>query len=136
MIQRLSHASVFVLDQERAKQFYTEKLGFDVRTDVNLGSFRWLTVGPKGQPDLEIVLMAIQPSPYMDEETCATVRKLVEKGAMSAGVFATADCRKTYEELVGKGVEFVQPPTERPYGIEALMKDDSGNWFSMTQPTR
>ncbi len=136
MIQRLSHASVLVLDQERAKQFYTEKLGFEVRTDVTMGTFRWLTVGPKGQPDLEIVLMAIQPSPYMDEATCATLRGLVEKGAMSAGVFATADCRKTYEELKAKGVEFVQPPTERPYGIEALMKDDSGNWYSMTQHTR
>ena len=136
MIQRLSHASVYVLDQERAKQFYTEKLGFEVRTDVTMGTFRWLTVGPKGQPDLELVLMAIQPSPYMDEETCATVRRLVEKGALGAGVFATADCRKTYEELVARGVEFAQPPTERPYGIEALLKDDSGNWFSMTQHTR
>ncbi len=136
MIQRLSHTTVLVLDQERARQFYTEKLGFEVRNDVTMGTFRWLTVGPKGQPDLELVLMAIQPSPYMDEETCATVRKLVEKGAMSAGVFATADCKRTYEELKAKGVEFVQAPTERPYGIEALLKDDSGNWFSMTQHTR
>jgi catechol 2,3-dioxygenase-like lactoylglutathione lyase family enzyme len=133
MIQRLSHATIFVLDQDRALAFYTEKLGFDVRTDAKLGSFRWLTVGPKGQPDLELILMPISESPMMDAATCATLRELVGKGAMGAGVFATADIHKTYAELVAKGVEFKQPPTERPYGIEALFKDDSGNWFSMSQ---
>jgi|SRR4051812_11893112 catechol 2,3-dioxygenase-like lactoylglutathione lyase family enzyme len=133
MIQRLSHTCLYVLDQERARRFYTETLGFEVRNDMTLGTFRWLTVGPKGQPDLEIVLMDIQPSPFMDEEACATLRKLIEKGGVSGGVFATADCKKTYEELKAKGVEFVHPPTERPYGIEALLKDDSGNWFSMVQ---
>jgi predicted enzyme related to lactoylglutathione lyase len=136
MIQRMSHSTVWVFDQDRAKTFYTEKLGFEVRNDVKMGTFRWLTVSPKGQSDHEIVLMGITPSPMMDEATCAMIRELVAKGAMGAGVFATADCRKTYEELVAKGVEFVNPPTERPYGIEALMKDDSGNWFSMTQQTR
>jgi predicted enzyme related to lactoylglutathione lyase len=133
MIQRLSHSSVFVLDQDRAKAFYTEKLGFDVRTDARMGDFRWLTVGPKGQPDFEIVLMALRPSDMMDAETCATLRGLVEKGAFGGGVLETADCQKTYEELVARGVEFAHPPSERPYGIEALLKDDSGNWFSMVQ---
>jgi predicted enzyme related to lactoylglutathione lyase len=133
MIQRISHASVFVLDQERAKAFYTEKLGFEVRTDATLGDFRWLTVSPKGQPDFELVLMALRPSPMMDEATVKTIRGLVEHGKLGAGVLETADCKKTYEELSARGVEFVQPPTERPYGIEALLKDDSGNWFSMTQ---
>lgn len=133
MIQRLSHATIFVLDQDRARSFYVDKLGFEVRTDATMGSFRWLTVGAKGQPDLEIVLMAIAPSPMMDEATCATIRELVKKGALGAGAFDTADCRKTYEELKARGVEFVQEPTERPYGLEALLKDDSGNWFSMTQ---
>lgn len=136
MIQRLSHMNVFVLDQERAKQFYTEKLGFELRNDVVMGPFRWLTVGPKGQPDLEIILMAIRPSPFMDEATCATVRTLVAKVGLSSGVFETADCQKTFEELKAKGVEFVSPPTERPYGIEALLKDDSGNWFSLVQRPR
>jgi predicted enzyme related to lactoylglutathione lyase len=134
MIQRLSHASIYVLDQQRAKQFYTEKLGFELRHEVTMGSFTWLTVGPKGQPDLELVLMPIAPSPHMDQETCELLRKLVGKGVLGAGVFATSDCQKTYEELKAKGVEFVQPPSERPYGLEALLKDDSGNWFSMTQP--
>jgi predicted enzyme related to lactoylglutathione lyase len=119
--------------QDRARAFYTEKPGFEVRADVTMGPFRWLTVGPKGQPDFELILMPIQPSPTMDEATCTTVRALVQKGVLGGGVLATADCRRTYEELRARGVEFPQPPTERPYGIEALLKDDSGNWFSMTQ---
>jgi catechol 2,3-dioxygenase-like lactoylglutathione lyase family enzyme len=134
MIQKLSHATVWVLDQERAKAFYTEKLGFEVRTDAKLGDFRWLTVAPKGQPDLEMVLLTPTASPMMDEATAQAIRELVKKGVLGAGVLATADCRKTYEELKARGVEFVQPPTERPYGVEAVLKDDSGNWFSMTQP--
>lgn len=134
MIQRVSHGSIFVLDQDRARAFYTEKLGFEVRNDVSMGAFRWLTVGPKGQPDFELILMALAPGPMMDEDTCNTIRTLVEKGSLGAGVLATADCQKTYEELSAKGVKFLQPPTERPYGIEALLEDDSGNWFSMTQP--
>jgi predicted enzyme related to lactoylglutathione lyase len=135
MIQRVSHASVYVLDQDRATSFYTEKLGFEVRADVTMGSFRWVTVAPKGQSDFELILMPIKPTPTMDEATCNTIRDLVQKGALGAGVFATADCRKTYAELKARGVEFLQPPTERPYGIEALIKDDSGNWFSLTQRT-
>jgi catechol 2,3-dioxygenase-like lactoylglutathione lyase family enzyme len=134
MIQRLSHACIYVLDQERAKKIYTETLGFEVRFDVELGpSFRWLTVGPKGQPDLQMVLMAIQASPFMDEEACASLRKLVAASGLSGGVLETADCKGSYEELKAKGVEFVHPPTERPYGIEALLKDDSGNWFSLVE---
>jgi catechol 2,3-dioxygenase-like lactoylglutathione lyase family enzyme len=134
MIQKLSHVTIWVLDQERARAFYTEKLGFEVRTDAKLGDFRWLTVSPKGQPDLELVLMPIAPSPMMDEATARTLRELVQKGVLGAGVFNTADCKKTYAELTARGVEFTSPPQERPYGLEALMKDDSGNWFSMCEP--
>jgi predicted enzyme related to lactoylglutathione lyase len=133
MIQRISHASVFVLDQDRAKAFYTEKLGFELREDATMGSFRWLTVSPPGQPDFELVLMALRPSPMMDQATVDAITALVKQGILGAGVLATSDCHKTYQELRAKGVEFAQPPTERPYGIEALLKDDSGNWFSMTQ---
>jgi predicted enzyme related to lactoylglutathione lyase len=134
MIQRMSHSTVWVLDQDRAKAFYLDKLGFEIRNDVLLGTFRWLTVSPKGQPDHEVILMGIAPSPFMDEATCATIRTLVAKGALGSGVFATADCKATYHELLAKGVEFLSPPTERPYGIETMMKDDSGNVFSMVQP--
>ncbi len=136
MIQRMSHTTVYVLDQDRAKAFYTEKLGFEVREDAKMGDFRWLTVSPKGQPDLEIVLMPLRPSPMMDEAAVSTLRAMVEAGKLGAGVFETDDCKKTYEELKAKGVVFSQPPTERPYGIEALMKDDSGNWFSVSQQKR
>jgi catechol 2,3-dioxygenase-like lactoylglutathione lyase family enzyme len=134
MIQRLSHATVWVLNQDSAYDFYVNKLGFEVRDDHKMDNgFRWLTVGPKGQPDLNIVLMPTDPSPMMDQETSDALRGLIRKGKMGGGVFYTADIQKTYEELKGKGVVFTQPPTERFYGIEALMKDDSGNWFSMSQ---
>jgi predicted enzyme related to lactoylglutathione lyase len=135
MIQRVSHASVYVLDQDRAKAFDTEKLGFEVRADVTMGSFRWLTVSPPGQSGFELVLIPIQPAPMMDEAACHALRDLVQKGVLGAAVFATADCRKTYAELRAKGVEFLESATEQPYGIEALLKDDSGNWFSLTQRT-
>src|SRR5262249_5640461 len=105
MIQRLSHTCVYVLDQERAAHFYTDKLGFEVRYDMKLGSTRWLTVGPKGQPDLQIVLMDIQPSAFMDDKACAALRAVIEKGGLSAGVLQTADRQGTYEELRAKGVE-------------------------------
>ncbi len=135
MIQRLSHVSVWVLDQDEAYDFYVNKLGFEVRTDAKMDNgFRWLTVSPKGQPGMEIVLMSTAPSPMMDQETSDAIRTLVRRGKLGAGVFDTADCRQTYEELKAKGVEFSQPPTERFYGIEAVMKDNSGNWFSLTQP--
>ncbi|WP_394827422.1 VOC family protein [Pendulispora albinea] len=134
MIQRLGIASVYVLDQERAKRFYTEILGFEVRTDAHVGSFRWITVVPKGQPDLQIALMAIKPGTHWEPETAETVRALVEKGTFGFGAFHTADCRKTYEELKARGVEFMGEPEERPYGVETVFKDDSGNWFALVQP--
>jgi catechol 2,3-dioxygenase-like lactoylglutathione lyase family enzyme len=133
MIGRLSHTTIYVHDQEASLAFYTDKLGFEVRTDQSMGDFRWLTVGPKGQPDLEIVLYKVAPSPMMDDATAEQIQSLVAKGAMGTGVFATADCRATYEELRGKGVEFLSAPQEQPYGIEAVFKDNSGNVFSLTQ---
>jgi catechol 2,3-dioxygenase-like lactoylglutathione lyase family enzyme len=133
MIQRLSHTTLYVLDQDRAKDFYVGKLGFEVRTDARMGEFRWLTVGPKAQPDLEIVLMPITPGPMLDADRAAMIRQLVEKGTFGGGVLETTDVHKTYEELKAKGVEFMGPPEERPYGIECLMKDDSSNWFSVIQ---
>lgn len=135
MIQRLSHVAIYVLDQDEAYDFYVNKLGFEVRMDAKMDNgFRWLNVGPKGQPNLQLILMPTKPNHLMDQETSDALRTLIRKGVLSAGVFQTADCQKTYEELKAKGVEFVQPPTERFYGIEALIKDNSGNWFSMTQP--
>jgi catechol 2,3-dioxygenase-like lactoylglutathione lyase family enzyme len=134
MIQKLSHATIYVLDQAKAVDFYTNKLGLEIRTDVPMdGGLRWVTVGPKDQPDLEIVLYAVQPGGALDEERVGHLRALLEQGALGAGVWQTDDCRATYEELLAKGVEFVSPPQEQFYGVEAIFKDGCGNWFSMTQ---
>jgi catechol 2,3-dioxygenase-like lactoylglutathione lyase family enzyme len=142
MIRKLSHACFYVLDQDRAKEFYTEKLGFEVRTDIRMGAefegagegFRWLTVGPKDQPEVDIILADCAMG--QDPETAEQIRDLVAKGAMGSGVMETDDCQKTYEELSARGVVFTQEPAERPYGIEAVFRDDSGNWFSLTQRTQ
>lgn len=133
MIQKLSHATLYVLDQDRAKAFYTQTLGFEVRNDSTMEGFRWLTVGPKSQPDLQIVLMPVGPNPMMDAATAETLRSLVGKGVIGAGVLETDDVKATHAELTAKGVQFMGEPQERPYGIEALFKDDSGNWFSLVQ---
>jgi catechol 2,3-dioxygenase-like lactoylglutathione lyase family enzyme len=137
MIERLNHTVVYVLDQEESLKFYRDKLGFEVRTDATMDSgFRWLTVGPKAQPDLEIVLMKIEEGPMCSAERAATLKKLVAEGAFCVGVFETADCRGTYQELHSRGVEFMSAPEEKFYGIEAVGKDNSGNWFSMSQPLK
>jgi catechol 2,3-dioxygenase-like lactoylglutathione lyase family enzyme len=132
MIQRLSHATIYVLDQEEALRFYTEKLGFVVRTDITMGDFRWLAVSPPGQPDLDLVLFAVKPGGVFDEEAASHLRALLQKG-LGMGVFDTDDCRAAYADLSAKGVEFVSPPQEQPYGVEAVFRDNSGNWFSLTQ---
>jgi catechol 2,3-dioxygenase-like lactoylglutathione lyase family enzyme len=134
MITKMSHFAFFVKNQEKAKDFYIGKLGFEVRTDATMDNgFRWLTVGPKGQPDMEIILIEPKPSPMFDEAAAANVRSLLDRDMLGAGAFETDDCKKTYEELKAKGVEFISPPKEQFYGIEAVFKDGCGNWFSMTQ---
>jgi catechol 2,3-dioxygenase-like lactoylglutathione lyase family enzyme len=132
----IANAQVWVHDQDEALAFYTEKLGFEVRADVTLpemGDFRWLAVGPAGQPDMSIVLMAIPGPPMMDAETTEQVRALMAKG-FAGGVFlVTDDIRTTYEELKGRGVEFTEELEERPYGIDSGFRDPSGNSFRLTQ---
>ena len=135
MIRRMSHATILVANQEEALSFYRDKLGFQVHTDAMVGEdFRWLTLNTKDQPDFEIVLMEPKPGMLMDEATSTQLREIMAKGVLGAGVFNTDDCRATYEDLKSKGVQFVSEPAERPYGIEAVFKDNSGNWFSLTQP--
>jgi catechol 2,3-dioxygenase-like lactoylglutathione lyase family enzyme len=133
MITDFSHATVYVLDQDEAKAFYTEKLGFEVRDDVRMDGFRWLTVSPKGQPDLRIILMQIGTGSTTDADDAKQLRALVAKGAIGIGVLRADDCQATFEELSARGVEFVQEPAARPYGVEALFRDNSGNWFSLTE---
>ena len=133
MITKQSHSTVYVTDQDRAKAFYTEKLGFEVRDDAKMGPFRWLTVGPKTQSDHNIILYGIVPGPWMTEENAAMLKKLVEAGAIGGGVLECDDIRKEYETLKARGVEFKSEPKEMPYGIEAVFRDDSGNFWSLGQ---
>jgi catechol 2,3-dioxygenase-like lactoylglutathione lyase family enzyme len=132
MITKLSHTTIWVLDQDEALDFYTQKLAFVVNTDATMDGFRWLTVSPPGQPDHELILLVPGP-PMMDDETAEQVKALVAKGAIGPGAFETDDCRRTYTELEARGVNFLSEPTERPYGIEATLRDNSGNWFSMVE---
>jgi predicted enzyme related to lactoylglutathione lyase len=136
MLTQLTNTQVWVHDQDEALAFYTEKLGMELREDVTLpelGNFRWLSVGLPGQPDVAITLMAIPGPPVFDEETRKQIQELMAKGASGGLFFATEDCQATYEELNGRGVEFTQPPTKQPYGIDAGFRDQSGNHFRMAQ---
>jgi catechol 2,3-dioxygenase-like lactoylglutathione lyase family enzyme len=130
---KISHVGVWVSDQDEALKFYTETLGFEVRTDASMDNgFRWLTVGPKDQPDLEMIL-AVPGPPMLDEESAAHMKAMLGKGVLSGGVLRTDDIWATYKDLSAKGVQFLQEPAERPYGIEAIFRDNSGNWFSLGQ---
>jgi catechol 2,3-dioxygenase-like lactoylglutathione lyase family enzyme len=136
MLKRLTTAQVWVHDQDEALAFYTEKLGLELREDVTvpeMGNFRWLSVGVPGQDDVAIVLMAIPGPPVFEEETRAQIHALLAKGASGGLFFATDDVRGTYEELKERGVEFTQEPTEQPYGIDAGLRDPSGNQFRMVE---
>ncbi len=134
MITRLSHASIYVLDQESAADFYINKLGLEERMRIPLGNgASWITVSPKNQPELEITLMPILNGDMFTEQAKKELTELLKKGTFGFGVFECQDVYATYQELKDKGVEFTKEPTQEFYGIEAMFKDDSGNWFSLTQ---
>jgi predicted enzyme related to lactoylglutathione lyase len=136
MSHKIASAQLWVHDQDEALAFYTEKLGMEVRTDATLpemGNFRWLTVGPAGQPDIAIVLMAIPGPPMMDDETAGQVETLMAKGFAGTIFLVTDDCQASYEELSARGVEFTEAPEQRPYGIDSGFRDPSGNSFRLTQ---
>lgn len=147
MITKMSHTTLFVLDQDKAYDLYVNKLGFKVHTDVLMNEgdcgddgskpvadtpkYRWLTVTPPDQPGLEIILMALNG---LEPDAMNAMKLLLDKGLMGAGVFHTNDCRATYLALKAKGVVFKSEPMEQFYGIECILTDGVGNWFSMTQP--
>jgi len=134
MITKVTHMCVYVLNQDSAYDFYVNKLGFKIHTDVPMGpDSRWLTVAPPEQPELEITLFPVKEGNMFDTETVRTMTDLIKKGTFGAAVFTCEDLMATYEELKGKGVEFKKAPTKEFYGYEALFKDDSGNWFSLSQ---
>ena len=133
---KIANAHLWVNDQDEALEFYTQKLGMEVRIDATMpemGDFRWLTVGPVGQPEVSIVLMAIPGPPIMDAATAEQVRTLMAKGFAGTVFLTTDDCQASYEELKGRGVEFSEPPEDRPYGIDSGFRDPSGNSIRLTQ---
>ncbi len=133
---KIANVNTWVHDQDEALAFYTDKLGWEVRADVTLpelGSYRWLTVGPPGQQDVAVVLNAIPGPPVMDEESAEQIETLMAKGWLGSVFLRTDDCRATYEELKGRGVEFTEAPEERPYGVDAGFRDPSGNSLRLTQ---
>jgi uncharacterized glyoxalase superfamily protein PhnB len=134
---KIASAQVWVHDQNSALKFWTEKVGMEVREDVSLpelGDFRWLTVGPPGQDDLSIVLMAVPGAPIMDDATRKQVLDVVAKGFAGTVFLTTEDCQAAYEELSSRGVEFTEPPHQMPYGIDSGFRDPSGNSVRLTQP--
>jgi predicted enzyme related to lactoylglutathione lyase len=133
---KIANAHMWVNDQDEALAFYTQKLGMEVRIDATMpemGNFRWLTVGPVGQPDVSIVLMAIPGPPVMDAQTAEQVRDLMSKGFAGTVFLTTDDCQASYEELKARGVEFTEAPDDRPYGIDSGFRDPSGNSIRLTQ---
>ena len=133
---KIANAHLWVHDQDEALAFYTEKLGMEVHADVTLpevGDFRWLTVGPPGQEDVSIVLMAIPGAPVIDEETAQQIETLMGKGFAGTVFLTTDDCKASYEDLRARGVEFTEPPEERPYGIDSGFRDPSGNSIRLTE---
>ncbi|WP_405134543.1 VOC family protein [Nocardia sp. NBC_01388] len=140
-ITNVSLATVYVTDQSAAKQWYTDKLGFVETADVTMGDngFRWVTVAQPDHLELEVTLML--PGPPLDEQLAEAIRRSLASGTHGALGLRTDNCQKTFEELSAKGVEFVQPPSERPYGVEAIIRDNSGNWLVLVEnrefdPTR
>jgi len=144
MVTRFSHTTLYVKDQDKAFDFYVNTLGFKVHTDATMpNGFRWLTITAPKAPDLEIVLMPIlhdsmkksdEMPEGMDQEAMDAFKVLLDKGILGSGVMETPDCHATYQELKAKGVQFRGEPKEQFYGIEAVMFDGCGNWFSLTQP--
>ena len=134
-MNRINATQLWVHDQDEALKFYTDKLGMEVVRDVTvpeMGNFRWLTVAPPGQ-DVAIVLMAIPGEPVLDEATGEQVRDLMGKGFAGTVFLKTDDCRAEHARLVERGVEFVEPPEETPYGIDSGFRDPSGNHLRLTQ---
>lgn len=133
MITNVSLVTVYCLDQDATRDFYVDVLGFEVTTDFRMGEgFRWLTVAHPDHPEPELALMP--PGPPLEDEAAAMIRGQLEKGQWGGVGLRVDDCRKTFQELSAKGVTFLQEPADRPYGVEAVMRDNTGNWLVLVQP--
>lgn len=133
MLNRISHTTIWVTDQNEALRFYTEALGFEIRADATIGNFRWLTVGLKDQPEFEVALMPFGLFGQMEAQNADALKNLVTQGKIGGVLIYTKDIQAAYEAMQAKGVNFVQPPTDRGYAIEAIFKDNTGNVFSLHQ---
>lgn len=132
MITNISLFTVWVRDQDEACAFYVDKLGFEVATDLTMGDgYRWLTVRHPEQPELELTLM--RPGPPLDPADGEYIAGMLDKGGFPGVGLSTDDCHATIAELKAKGVDIVQEPSDRPYGIEAIIRDNSGNWMVMVE---
>lgn len=132
MITNISLVTVYCLDQDATRDFYVEHLGFEAGTDATMGEgFRWVTVVHPNQPELQVTLMV--PGPPLEPEAAGFIRRELEKGQMGGLGLQVDDCRKTYEDLSAKGVAFLQEPSDRPYGVEAVMRDNAGNWLVLVE---
>ncbi len=137
MPMSMSHTSIWVDDQDEALAFYTEKVGLEVRDDITvpeMGNYRWLTVGPPGQPEISVILSVPGP-PVVEGESEKNLRDLMAKGVVTGIHFKTDDCEATVKELKERGVEFSQEPTEMPYGVDAEFRDPSGNRSRIVERT-
>ncbi|MET7773867.1 VOC family protein [Nocardia sp. NPDC005366] len=133
-ISNISLVTVYVTDQDAAKRWYIDNLGFVESADIAMGDngFRWVTIAHPDHPELEVTLMV--PGPPLDDNLADAIRRALANGTHGALGLRTENCQKTFEELTAKGVEFVQPPAERPYGVEAIIRDNSGNWLVLVEP--
>lgn len=132
MITHLSHVTIFVQNQDEALKFYTKKLGFEKRMDATFAGFRWLTVAPPNQTEVEMILL--EPRSMFDPAVAEKFEALMREGKIGGCVLRSTDCEKDYAELRARGVEFKNPPEKKPFGIQATFRDNSNNWFSLTQP--
>ncbi|MEV0351617.1 VOC family protein [Nonomuraea sp. NPDC050680] len=133
MITNISLVTVYCLDQDKTRDFYVEHLGFKAQADVSMGEgFRWVTIIHPNQPELQVTLMT--PGPPLDADAADFIRRQLEKGQLGGLGLRVDDCRKTYQELSAKGVTFLQEPSDRPYGVEAVMRDNTGNWLVLVEP--
>jgi catechol 2,3-dioxygenase-like lactoylglutathione lyase family enzyme len=135
MFNSITHASIYVTDHDKALDFYVDKLGLEVRADADMEVMRWLTVGVPGQDEFEILLERPQ-GPFLDDESAAQIEALLGKGALGLGfILRTDDCRKTFADLVAKGVDVIEEPTDRFYGTDCAIRDPFGNQIRITEPT-
>ncbi|MCY1142233.1 VOC family protein [Actinoplanes sp. Pm04-4] len=131
MILNISLMTVYCLDQDATRDFYVKHLGFEPRVDATMGRVRWVTIVHPNQPELEVTLMT--PGPPLSPESAAFIRRQLESGQMGGFGLNVDDCHRTYAELSAAGVEFLQEPSDRPYGIEAVMRDNTGNWLVLVE---